>query len=65
MFNRLKEAISSKPSEEDQEANRKRIPDISFLSAKEIEEYKKITLETKENIDELSNIVKDNIADIK
>ncbi len=59
MFSRFKEAIT-KNTEEDSEANRKKSVDISFLSGKEVEEYRKNLSEIAKHISEISDITLDN-----
>lgn len=58
MFNRLKEAISKNTEEED--AARKRSADVSFLSTKEVEDYRKLFTEIAASIQEIAEIAADN-----
>lgn len=59
MFSRLKDAIT-KTNEEQPEASKKKVVDISFLSTKEIEDYKKALGEIGKHIEEIADIAIDN-----
>ena len=53
MFSKLKEAIG-KATEDQKEPGRKTSADLSFIGAKEVEEYRKVLGEVAENIDEIN-----------
>jgi hypothetical protein len=57
MFGRLKDVISK----QDEREQGKRPPlDVSFLNAKEVDDYRRVTLEVTESLDEISELSKNN-----